>query len=139
MPGQLCCWNDSNCYQKDLTDDSGGRGPCGHCGRGERGSGIADVDAVHPPVSGQRTFKEERVEAERHRARLDAHNPGQPQDHPWQAGRSHVVLDFCLVRAVEIRRLERGVLAQPPVMPVRVAGAVHRIAGSLNEPRRTRT
>jgi hypothetical protein len=41
------------------------------------------------------------------------------------------------VRAVEIRRPNRGVLAQQLVMTVRVAGTVHRVAGGLNEARRT--
>jgi hypothetical protein len=58
---------------------------------------------VHAPVGWQRTFEEERIEAERHCARLDAHNPGQSQNHPLQAGGSHVAFDFGLVRAVEIR------------------------------------
>jgi hypothetical protein len=97
-------------------------GNVGRGGSGERGCGITDVDAVHAPVCWQRTLEEECVDAERHRTRFDAHHPGQAQDHPLKAGGPHLIFDLGFVRAVEIRRLHRGVRAQQLVVPVWVAG-----------------
>lgn len=49
-----------------------------------------------------------------------------------------MLLGFGLVRAVEIRRVYRRVGAQQLVVPVRVAGPVHRVARGLHKPHRMR-
>src|SRR5262249_37735525 len=102
--------------QQDLT------GNIRHRRSGESGRRIADVDAVQAPVGRQGTFEEQRIQAEGHRARFDAHYPGEAQDHPLQAGGPYMVFRLGFVCAIEVGWLYPGVLVEQLVVPVRIAG-----------------
>jgi hypothetical protein len=77
----------------------------GNIGGGRRGEGsrdVADVDSVQAPVDGKRTFEEQRVSGEWHRAGLDADHAAEAQDHPLQIRGHHMLFGLRLVRAVEV-------------------------------------